>query len=282
MQFEICDGSVCMKVCVLGLGEVGFATAKYVLDKGLDVCGYDIDLATVERAKKAGIVRATTVWDEIPSADVYLICVSTGFKGEGPDLSSIFDVCEKVKGKGGLSVYRLVSIESTVIPSLCRRVFRDIFKGRVHLVHVPHRFWAEKPVKHGVKQSRVVGGVDAESLKAGLEFYRDVLGVSLHVCSSVEVVEMSKIAENAFRYVQIGFAEELRMVCEEVGLSFDDVRDACNTKWNVEILEARDGISGHCLTKDIRYLASLTGFNVLMKSALAVDKQYREWLASKS
>ena len=71
------------------------------------------------------------------------------------------------------------------------------------------------------------------------------------------------------------------MICEDVGLSFDDVREACNTKWNVEILEARDGIGGHCLPKDIRYLISLTDFNVLMKSALAVDKQYREWLARK-
>jgi len=270
-----------MKVCVVGLGEVGFATAKYVFDKGLDVWGYDIDLAAVERAKKAGIIQATNVWNDVPSVDVYLICVSTGLKGDVPDLSSVFDVCEKVKGKAGLSVYPLVSVESTVIPGLCRRVFRDIFDGHACLVHVPHRYWAEQPVKHGVKQLRVIGGVDADSLKAGLGFYRNVLDIPLHVVSSIEAAEMSKIAENAFRYVQIAFAEELRMVCEEIGLSFDDVREACNTKWNVEILEARDGISGHCLPKDIRYLASLTGFNVLMKSALAVDKQYREWLTRK-
>jgi nucleotide sugar dehydrogenase len=271
-----------MKVCVLGLGEVGFATAKYVLDKRLDVWGYDIDLAAVERAKKAGIVRATHVWDDVPLVDVYLICVSTGFKGNVPDLSPIFDVCEKIKGKASSSAYPLVSIESTVIPSLCRRVFRDVFEECIHLVHVPHRYWAEKPVTHGVKQLRVIGGVGAKSLKAGLGFYRNVLGIPLHVSPSVEVAEMSKIVENASRYVEIVFAEELRMACEEAGLSFDEVRNACNTKWNIEILEARDGISRHCLPKDTRYLTSLTGFNVLMKSALAVDKQYREWLARKS
>jgi UDP-N-acetyl-D-mannosaminuronic acid dehydrogenase len=146
---------------------------------------------------------------------------------------------------------------------------------------VPHRYWAEEPDEHGVKQSRVIGGVDSESLKAGLEFYRDVLEVPLHVVSSVEVAEMSKIAEQAYRYVQIAFAEELRMICEESGLDFAEVRDACNTKWNIEILEARDGIAGHCLPKDIRYLASLTSFNTLMKGALAVDEQYRKWLKLK-
>jgi nucleotide sugar dehydrogenase len=281
MQVEICGGSVCMKVCVLGLGEVGFATAKYVFDKGLDVWAYDIDLAAVERAKKAGIARATHVWDDVPSVDVYLICVSTGLKGDVPDLSAVLDVCEKIKGKTGLSAYPLVSIESTVMPGLCQRVFMDIFERHIRLVHVPHRYWAEQPVRHGVKQLRVIGGVDAESLKAGLEFYRDVLATPLHVVSSVEVAETCKIAENAYRYVQIAFAEELRMACKEIGLSFDKVREACNTKWNIEILEARDGISGHCLPKDIRYLASLTGFNTLMKNALAVDKQYREWLTHK-
>jgi len=114
-----------------------------------------------------------------------------------------------------------------------------------------------------------------------LEFYRDVLGIPIHEVSSVEVAEMSKIAENAYRYVQIAFAEELRMICEESGLSFNEVRGACNTKWNVEILEARDGIAGHCLPKDTRYLSSLTSFNTLMKSALAVDEQYRKWLKLK-
>jgi len=95
------------------------------------------------------------------------------------------------------------------------------------------------------------------------------------------VAEMCKIAENAYRYVQIAFAEELKMVCEECGLNFDDVRKACNTKWNIEILEARDGISGHCLPKDIRYVTSLTTFNTLMKGALTVDEQYREWLKNR-
>lgn len=270
-----------MKVCVIGLGEVGLPTAKYVLDKGLDVWGYDINSEAVGRAKKAGIVRATNVRDALRSADVYLICVSTGLKKGTPDLSSIFDVCETIKNEIELSVYPLVSIESTVIPGLCKRAFRDIFQGHVRLVHVPHRYWALEPNEHGVKQLRVIGGVDAESLKAGLEFYCDVLGIPLHVVSSVEVAEMSKISENAYRYVQIAFAEELRLICEEIRLNFNEVQKACNTKWNTEILEARSGIEGHCLPKDTKYLALLTSFNTLIKGALAVDEQYRKWLKLK-
>ena len=270
-----------MRICVIGLGEVGLATAKYIVHKKLNLWGYDISSAAVERAREAGILEATQNWDDVPLSDVYLICVYTGFKSESPDLSAVFDTCEKIKARTRQSAKLLVSVESTIVPGLCRRVFKEIFEGHVHLVHVPHRYWAEEPVKHGVKQSRVIGGVDSESLEAGMKFYRDVLGVPLHVASSIEVAEMCKIAENTYRYVQIAFAEELKMICEESGLSFDEVRKACNTKWNIEILEARDGIGGHCIPKDIQYLVSLTSFNTLMKSALVVDEQYRKWLKHK-
>lgn len=267
-----------MKVCVLGLGRVGLPAAEYLIEKGLDVWGYDIDSEAVDRAKKMTISKASRVWDDIPPMDVYLICVTTQLRGEDPDLSPVLDVCEKIRQKVVSPSRPLVSIESTVIPGLSRRVFVDVFNKRVRLVHVPERYWVEQPDEHGIKQKRVIGGVDAESLESGLKFYRDGLGIPLHVVSSVEAAEMSKIAENAYRYVQIALAEELRMICGETGLDFEDVRKACNTKWNIDIMEARDGIDGHCLPKDIRYVVSLTPFDGLLRSAMKVDKQYREWL----
>jgi UDP-N-acetyl-D-mannosaminuronic acid dehydrogenase len=271
-----------MKVCVIGLGEIGLVAAKYTSEKGLDVWGYDISSVAVRHAEEAGITNMTSVWDDVPSCDVYLICVYTGLKKGVPDLSPIFDVCKKIKSKTKSSVYPLISVESTIVPGLCRQVFNSTFEGHVHFVHVPHRYWGREPTKHGVKQLRVIGGVNDDSLQAGLKFYRDVLGIPLHVASSIEVAEMSKLAENAYRYTQIAFAEQLRMICEEIGLNFNEVRDACNTKWNIEILEARDGIGGHCLLKDSRYLASLTKSKTLIKSALSVDAQYRKWLKRKA
>jgi nucleotide sugar dehydrogenase len=269
-----------MKVCVLGLGEVGLPTAKYMLGKKLDVWGYDIESAAVKRAKKNGVGKVTYVWDEIPLMDIYVICVPTRLKSNNPDLSPVFEVCGKINGKIASS-HPLVSIESTVIPGVSRRVYKDLFKKRVHLVHVPHRYWAEQPVEHGVKQLRVIGGVDSESLERGVAFYRGVLGIPLYTVSTIEAAEISKIAENACRYVQIAFSEELRMVCEDLKLDFDEVRNACNTKWNIKILEARDGIGRHCLPKDVQYLASLATSKMLINGAIIVDGKYREWLASR-
>jgi nucleotide sugar dehydrogenase len=268
-----------MEVCVLGLGEVGLPTAKYILSRGFEVYGYDISSVAIKRAKGEGILRATNIWDEIPPVDIYVICVSTLLKGEVPDLSPVFDVCEKISQKA--NSHSLVSIESTIVPGTCRKIYESIFNRSINLVHVPHRYWAGDPVKHGVRQLRVIGAVNQGSLEIGIKFYRGMLDIPLHVCSSIEVAEMCKIAENAYRYVQIAFAEELRMICETLGLSFNEVREACNTKWNVEILEARDGIGGHCLPKDVRYLSSLTIHNTLLKGAIKADEEYRKWLSER-
>jgi nucleotide sugar dehydrogenase len=269
-----------MKVCVLGLGQVGFPTAKYAMEKGLEVWGYDTTSIAVANAKKQGIRNAMSVYTEIPPVDVYLICVSTSLKGYVPDLSAIFEVSKKISAKTDSS--SLISVESTVTPGTCRKVYEKIFHKRIHLVHVPHRYWVENSKEHGVNQMRVIGAVNKESLSKGLEFYKEALRIPLHEVMPIEVAEMCKIAENAYRYVQIAFAQELRMMCEELALDFVQVREACNTKWNIDIPEARDGISGVCLPKDTRYLASLSKFNRLVKSAMNLNEKYMEWISKRA
>jgi UDP-N-acetyl-D-mannosaminuronic acid dehydrogenase len=266
-----------MKVCVLGLGNIGLPVAQYTLKKGLAVWGYDISSNSVKKAKETGIIKATTSWRDIPPVDVYIVCVSTLIANGKPGLSPVFDAAEKISQKANQS--SLVSIESTIIPGASRKIYETIFNQNVKLVHVPHRYWIEDSVKRGVKQKRVIGAVNAESLRVGLDFYQNMLKIPLHKVSSVETAEMSKITENAHRFVQIAFAEELKMICAEIGLDFDELRNACNTKWNVDMPEARDGIGGHCLPKDIRYVMSLTTFNTLLESAVIVDKKYRDWLS---
>ena len=267
-----------MKVCVLGLGEVGLPTALYIADLVNDVWGYDISEKAVWKGRDSGI-NATTHWNEIPRADIYVVCVSTLLTENDPDITAIFDVCEKIAQRSDSS--SLVSIESTVVPGTCRKISESIFKNSIPLIHVPHRYWVDDSKRHGVKQNRVLGAVDSKSLEKGLNFYKNFLEIPLHLAPSIEVAEMSKIAENAYRYVQIAFAEELSMICEQLDLGFKDVRQACNTKWNIEIPEARTGIQGHCLPKDIRYLSSLSENNSLMKSAILADNKYQQWLKSK-
>ena len=251
----------------------------YCASKGLEVWGYDINPVAIRKANENGISRALGEWYEIPPVDFYIICVSPTLKNRILDMSSVLDVCKKISEKAHSC---LASIESTVIPGTCRRIRKEILKENVNLVHVPHRFWAEDQVRHGVKQLRVIGALDENSLNLGSKFYTDILDIPLRPVSSIEIAEMSKIAENAFRYVSIAFAEELKLICGNIGLDFSQVRDACNTKWNIELPEARSGIGGHCLPKDTRYLALLSRRNILLRSALIVDAQYRKWLSRQS
>lgn len=265
-----------MKVCVIGLGEVGLPTATYIKQAHLEVVGYDINKEAVRRASHNGI-SAVSNWNDVPECDHYVICVTTSIKRNTPDLSAIIDVCSKLRTV--LKDDMLVSIESTIPPGTCREIFATTLNNRGMLVHVPHRYWAGDPANHGVKQARVIGAVDDRSMKAGLSFYADTLATPLFEVSSIEIAEMSKIAENAYRFLQIAFAEELRITSEKLGLNFDELRKACNTKWNIEVLEARNGIGGHCLPKDVRYFASLSRGSVMPKAAIEADQRYKSWLA---
>jgi len=265
-----------MKVCVVGLGQIGLPVAEYVAAKGLEVWGIDINPATVENARKTGKFKVTSSWQDVPQVDVYVVCVTTSQRDEAPDLSPVFEVCKKISEKAGSSA--LVSVESTIIPGTCRKIFETIFKSEIRLVHAPHRYWALEPETHGVNQIRVLGAVNAESLSAGLGFYQETLGIPMHVVSSAEVAEMCKITENAHRFLQIAFAEELKMMCGKIGLDFDELRKALNTKWNVDMPEARAGVGGHCLPKDIRYVTSIAP-SAILETAVSVDKKYREWLS---
>src|SRR5207245_10020864 len=78
------------------------------------------------------------------------------------------------------------------------------------------------------------------------------LGIPMHPVTEIEIAEITKVVENAHRYLQIAFAEELYLYCQVNKINFQDLRNALNTKWNVNILEPREGIGGHCLPKDTK------------------------------
>jgi UDP-N-acetyl-D-mannosaminuronic acid dehydrogenase len=109
--------------------------------------------------------------------------------------------------------------------------------------------------------------------------YMQSLEIPMHSVSSIEVAELSKIIENSHRYLQIAFAEELYLYCQANNILFSELRDALNTKWNVEILEPRDGIGGHCLPKDTKmFLTSSKMRSKILQSAIEVDTLYQDFL----
>jgi UDP-N-acetyl-D-mannosaminuronic acid dehydrogenase len=106
------------------------------------------------------------------------------------------------------------------------------------------------------------------------------LDIRMHPVSKIEIAETTKIVENTHRYLQIAFAEELYLYCQVNNINFSELRDALNTKWNVNILEPKEGIGGHCLPKDTKmFLQSSKIENKILTAAIQADEDYR-WFRS--
>jgi len=114
--------------------------------------------------------------------------------------------------------------------------------------------------------------------------HKKSLDIRMHAVPQIEIAEITKIAENAHRYLQIAFAEDLYLYCQANNINFAELRDALNTKWNVNILEPRDGIGGHCLPKDTKmFLQSSKSIrSKILASAIEVDEDYRRYRQQKN
>src|SRR2546425_1159010 len=211
-----------------------------------------------------------------------------------PQIEGLLSIVEKIskEAKSGA----LVTIESTVPKGTSKKVF-DILNHRMHVVHAPHRWYSLEENEHGVNQLRVIGGVCECCLKAGMQFYKGVdsvsvnaqsysspsstksLGIPMHPVADIEIAEITKIAENAQRYLQIAFAEDLYLYCQENNINFPELRDALNTKWNVNILEPREAIGGHCLPKDTKMFlqSSNERKSKILTAAMEADEDYRRY-----
>jgi UDP-N-acetyl-D-mannosaminuronate dehydrogenase len=179
-----------------------------------------------------------------------------------------------------------------------------LLNHRLHVVHAPHRWYALEEKEHGVNQLRVIGGVCDCCLNAGMQFYdakhiqnlypspsfslsshhiinnTKNLEIPMHPVTEIEIAEITKVVENAHRYLQIAFAEELYLYCQANNMSFPELRDALNTKWNVNILEPREGIGGHCLPKDTKMFLQSSEYirSKILAAATEADHEYKKYI----
>lgn len=284
------------RILVIGLGQLGIPVAKYAKQKGFDVYGYDLSIKAMERAKEIAEIKISTSFKDF---DVYIICVSTHKTEDifSPQTDGLLSIAKKLSYEARDGA--LVSIESTIPTGTSRKIF-ELVNHRLHVVHAPHRWYSLDEEKYGVNQLRVIGGVSNCCLEIGTRFYNGLISEStehaamdenyiksleipMHQVSKIELAELTKIVENSHRFLQIAFAEDLYMYCQSNEIQFSELRDALNTKWNVEILEPREGIGGHCLPKDTKMFlqSSKTIQSKILQAALEVDNEYKQKQAIK-
>ncbi|MCW4017506.1 MAG: potassium transporter TrkA [Candidatus Bathyarchaeota archaeon] len=244
-----------LRVLIIGLGEIGYSNAEYLAQKGILADGYDINHLTVKRAIDNKIIKQQAA--NFNGYDYYMVCVSTHNPQNRyvPFFDGILETAQKLatEGKEGA----LVTIESTISNGISKKIC-NILNHRLHVAHVPHRYFAPEKDKHGVNQLRVLAGCNSCCTNEAQRFYNELLGIPTHNVSSTEIAELTKVVENTHRFVEIAFAEELKMFCDARGMSFDELREAVNSKWNENVLEAKQGIGGHCLPKDTHMFFELS------------------------
>ncbi|MDD5418156.1 MAG: nucleotide sugar dehydrogenase [Candidatus Nanoarchaeia archaeon] len=261
---------------VLGLGYVGFPLSCVIADSGFKVSGIDINKENTERINKGvsiideknlpeiakkvvenGNLVAGTDYSVLNRCDIIIICVQTPLsEGHIPLYEFLKSACESVSSAIGENA--LVIIESTIAPGTTDNIIKPILdksKKIYFLAHSPERVLPGNLIHELINNDRIIGGVDVESTELAKEFYSTF--VKGHVIStSAKVAEMTKVAENTYRDVNIAYANELALVCEELGINVYEVIKYANMHPRVNILSPGCGVGGHCIPKDPWLLAS--------------------------
>lgn len=276
------------KIAVIGLGYVGLPLAVSFAKVGFKVFGLDRDRDRVERLKKkqsyildvdskeiARLVKgrrleASTDFKVLHGADVILICVPTPLKGKyTPDISFILSAVrttQKFIKKG-----TLVVLESTTYPGTTRELVKpELEKSGLkserdfYLAFSPERIDPGNKNYSVTKIPKVVGGLSARSSELTRVLYEQIIK-KVHVVSSADAAEMTKLLENSFRIINIGWINEVAMMCHKLKIDVWEVIEAAKTKpFGFMPFFPGLGVGGHCIPEDPLYLywkAKLHGFN---------------------
>lgn len=286
-------------VAVVGLGYIGLPTAAILATNGLEVIGVDLNQDTVDAVNNGdvpfvepdlGIHVAGAVSQgrlraqrETPSADAYIVAVPTPFNADkSADMSYIAAAARAIAPQ--LSGGELVILESTSPPGSTRRLAELILGIRPDLsldgrdghpallvAHCPERVLPGRIMIELVTNDRVVGGLTAEAAEAAAALYGVFCQGEIHLTDAA-TAEMSKLVENAYRDVNIAFANELSVISENLDIDVWELIRLANHHPRVNILQPGPGVGGHCIAVDPWFIVAADPDNsVLIRTAREVN-----------
>jgi len=207
-------------------------------------------------AAEKGTFRVTDDYAVCKDADVILIDVQTPTDG---DHVPHYESLREVSAQAGryLQPGTLVIIESTVAPGTTQHVVQPILEWEsgltggqdFSLAFSYERVMPGKLLAYITDFPRVVGGIDAESAQRAVDLYRHIVRREI-TPTDVLTAEMAKVVENAYRDVNIAFANEVALACERMGVNVFEVRELINARPDRHMHHPGAGVGGHCLPKD--------------------------------
>ena len=289
-----------MKVSVIGLGYIGLPTAALIASKDIEVIGVDVNSnvvdtintgkvhiiepgleALVSSVVSSGYLRALKEPEE---ADFFIITVPTPFTDlKKPELgyvkTAIKDISRVLK-KGDTLILESTSPVGTthkilewlklerpdlVLPSL------EGVDSDISIAYSPERVLPGKVLEELVSNERIIGGITNKCSDKVIKFYGlFVEGECLTTDS--RTAELCKLVENSFRDVNIAFANELSLICDELDINVWELIDKANRHPRVNILEPGPGVGGHCIAVDPWFIVdSAPKVSNLIKTAREVN-----------
>lgn len=274
------------RIGIIGMGYVGLPLSLLFSEERFSVTGFDIDHRKVstlnaggsyivripgteiQAARKHGF-RATADYSEIANVDAVIICVPTPLNEyHEPDLSYIRDTAKAIAPH--LREGQLIILESTTYPGTTEevlipileegntsqlRVSRDAATSGFYVAFSPER---EDPGNDTVARRdipKVVGGVGPVALELASAVYGSIFNRTVPV-STPAAAEMAKLLENIYRCVNIALVNELKQLCDRMGIDIFEVIDAAKTKpFGFQAFYPGPGLGGHCIPIDPFYLS---------------------------
>ncbi len=299
------------KISVIGLGYIGLPTSAAFANAGVHVVGVDVNSHAVDTINRGEIHIEEPELDKVVKrvvgsgylkasltpepAQAFLIAVPTPFIGDDhePDLSFI-----EAAGRAIAEVLKpgdLVILESTSPIGATERLSAWMAEERgdlsfphqagetsdIRVAHCPERVLPGKVMEELVSNDRVIGGMTERCAIASKALYQ-VFVKGDCILTDTRTAEMCKLAENAFRDVNIAYANELSIICEHQGIDVWELIRLANRHPRVNILQPGAGVGGHCIAVDPRFIvASAAGDAKLIRTAREVNDNKPEWILEK-
>lgn len=297
-------------ISVIGLGYVGLPTAATFASRGLQVIGVDIRQDAVDRIRSgqahfiepdldivlravvtSGNLRATTVPEP---ADAFLIAVPTPIREDrSADLSAVKAALASIAPV--LKRGDLVIIESTCPVGTTKGAAEQLRALRpdltfpddtpessdILLAYSPERILPGQTLRELIENPRTYGGLDHRSAVAARELYA-VFATGPNRLTTAPAAELSKLVENAYRDVNVAFANELSLVCDALGLDVWSVIKLANLHPRVNILAPGAGVGGHCIPVDPWFIhEALPNHTPLIRTAREVNDNKPHFIAER-
>ena len=293
----------------MGMGYIGLPTAALLANRGYQVHGVDINqhaIDTINRGEihivepeldtfvRSAVQSKSLIVDIEPvEADIYMLAVPTPFHADKlneitnspiPNIDYIVNATKKIAPhiKSG----NLVLLESTspvgttdMIAEVLRKEGVDI--NSIFIAHSPERVLPGHIMRELIENDRVIGGINEKSTKEAAEFYRTfVEGDVLE--TTAKTAEMTKLTENAFRDVNIAFANELSMLCDDLHIDVRELILLANRHPRVNVLNPGCGVGGHCISVDPWFIVdSANGKAKIIEQARRTNDYKANWVVEK-